>query len=201
MRPLTSIPRILFVSLSLVGLVLPAAVHAQGMALGGVGPVNRAMAGAATAAPIDAAGALYTNPATISGLECSEMDIGVELLLPTENFSSSIAAGALGDGFPPVPITGSTGGEPGVTTVPTMALVHKLQDSPWTLGLGMFGIAGFQSNYPASTTNPVLLPQSNVPGQLRRLRANQFTDASFSRSCRPRRMPSATSFPLDSRRR
>ena len=35
---------------------LPGALAAQGIALSGVGPVNRAMGGAATAAPIDAAG-------------------------------------------------------------------------------------------------------------------------------------------------
>jgi long-chain fatty acid transport protein len=99
-------------------------------------------------------------------LECSEMDIGVELLLPSENLASSIGAGSLGGGFPPVDIAGSTGGEPGTSVIPTLALVHKLKDSPWTLGLGMFGIAGFQTNFPASTTNPVLFPQSNAPGQL-----------------------------------
>ena len=139
-------------------LMLPGAVFAQGIALSGVGPVNRAMGGAATAAPIDASGALYTNPASISGLDCSQMDIGLELLLPTENLSSSVFV-------PQRTIAGSTGGEPGVTPIPTMALVHKCQDSPWTLGLGMFGIAGFRSNYPASTTNPVLLPQPHLPGQ------------------------------------
>ena len=38
-----------------------------GLALSGVGPINRSMGGAAVAAPIDAAGAFFWNPATISG--------------------------------------------------------------------------------------------------------------------------------------
>ena len=47
-----------------------------GMAVSGVGPINRSMGGAAVAAPIDSAGAIYWNPATISGLGRSEMEFG-----------------------------------------------------------------------------------------------------------------------------
>lgn len=140
--------------LILIGLLsLPAlagTVRAQGIALSGVGAVNRSMAGASTAAPIDAAGALMWNPASISGLQHSEVDMGLELLLPTEKLSSSFAA---------YNMQGSTGGEPGVSPIPEMAFVHRSDDSPWSYGLGIFGIAGFQTNYPASLTNPVLTPQ------------------------------------------
>jgi long-chain fatty acid transport protein len=141
-----------------------ATVRAQGIALGGVGPVNRSMSGAATAAPIDAAGAIHWNPASTSGLESSELSFGLELLLPTESVSSVIDRGALGHGFPPFRVAGSTDSEPGVSPIPTMAWVHKSKDSPFTYGLGLFGIGGFQVNYPASTSNPVLLPQNNTPG-------------------------------------
>jgi len=137
----------------------PASVHAQGIALSGVGPVNRSMAGAATAAPIDAAGALMWNPATINGLRSSQIEIGMELLLPTETLSSSIEPGALGGGFPPVRLAGSTGGEPGVSPIPCMAWVHNDPDSRWAFGLGMFGVAGFRVNYPSDPTNPLLTPQ------------------------------------------
>ena len=135
--------------LSLLALLaLPEALRAQGVSLNGVGPVNRAMAGAATGAPLDAAGALMWNPASISGLPSSEVDFGMELLLPTEKLSST----AFG-------LQGSTGGEPGVSLIPEAAFVHKSEDSPWTYGLGMFAIGGFSTNYPASLTNPVLTPQ------------------------------------------
>ena len=53
----------------------------------------------------------------------------------------------------------ATGGEPGVSPIPELAIVHKTEGSPWTWGVGVFGIAGFQTNYPASLTNPVLTPQ------------------------------------------
>src|SRR5271165_2915472 len=110
-------------------LVLARGVNAQGIELDGVGPINRAMGGAATAAPIDSMGAILWNPASISGLPCSELAIGLELLLPSERLSSSIAPGALGGGFPPIALGGSTGGEPGVSPIPSMAWVYKCDDS------------------------------------------------------------------------
>ncbi len=120
----------------------------QGVMLSGVGPVNRAMGGAATAAPIDAAGALRWNPATISGMASSEVTFGAELLLQTETIRSTVGVSS-----------GTTEGEPGTGVIPEMALVHRQGDSRWTFGLGMLGIAGFKANYPASTTNPISLPQ------------------------------------------
>ncbi len=130
--------------------LLPGALRAQGIALSGVGPINRSMGGASTGAPIDAGGALMWNPASISGLPGSEVDLGMELLLPSEKLFSNL---------PAFHLQGSTGGEPGVAPIPEMALVHKTEGSPWTYGVGVFGIAGFQTNYPASLTNPILTPQ------------------------------------------
>jgi long-chain fatty acid transport protein len=76
--------------------------------------------------------------------------LGLELLLPTEKLFSNFAAFGM---------QGSTGGEPGVSPIPELAFVHKGEDSRWCYGLGIFGIGGFQTNYPASLTNPVLTPQ------------------------------------------
>lgn len=151
-------------SLLLVILMAPGPVWAQGIILSGIGPVNRSMGGASTAAPIDAAGAIHWNPATISGLAESEVMFGLELLLPTEDVSSQIGAGAFGPGVPPVLLSGSTGGEPGAAPIPSVAWVHKPAGSPWTYGLGMYGIAGFRVNYPASATNPILTPQPGAGG-------------------------------------
>jgi len=64
------------------------------------------MGGASTAAPLDARGTLYWNPAAISGLPSSELDLGLELLNPRSTISSSIPGGALGPGFPPASISG-----------------------------------------------------------------------------------------------
>lgn len=125
---------------------------AQGIFLTGVGPVNQSMASAAVAAPLDAAGALAWNSATISGLAQSELEIGLGLVLPTSTISSQVPG-----------LAGETTGEPGVSPVPTMAFVAKDDCSPWTWGVGIYGIGGFSTNFPASSLagnpNPILLPQ------------------------------------------
>ena len=156
----------------------PVWCHAQGMAISGAGPITRAMGGAATAAPIDSIGALLWNPASISGLPSSEVAFGMELLMPTERLSSSIASGSLGPGLPPVDLGGSTGGEPGASPIPSMAWVHKDDCSRWAYGLGMFGIAGFSVNYPADLNNPILVPQNNQPGGLGGL-GHVYADAQY----------------------
>ncbi|MHC4399871.1 MAG: OmpP1/FadL family transporter [Planctomycetota bacterium] len=138
---------------------IPAAALAQGIAISGVGPVNRSMGGASVASPIDSAGAIHWNPATISGLGDSEVAFGFELILPSSELSSRIGAGALGGGIPPVELAGTDRSESGVAPVPTVAFVCQPDDSPWSYGLGLFGIGGFVGNYPASATNPVLTPQ------------------------------------------
>src|SRR5262249_43001032 len=98
----------------LVVAVAGSTAHAQGLILGGAGPVNRSMGGASTAAPLDATGALYWNPAGIGGLPASELDLGLELLYPRSTLSSAIPGGALGPGLPPGPVFGTTRDEVGV---------------------------------------------------------------------------------------
>jgi long-chain fatty acid transport protein len=151
-------------SAALCAQAMPAA--GQGIALRGVGPVNESMGGAAVACPIDSAGAIHWNPASISGLPCSDMSFGFGMLLPTESVSSRIGAGALGPGSPPVDLSGSDGSEPGICMIPTMALVRKIEGSPWSFGLGVFGVGGSHVSYPASTTNPILFPQPLGLGRL-----------------------------------
>ena len=156
--PITSV----LVALALLSLLVTPSAVGQGIALPAAGPINQSMGGAAVAAPIDAMGALFWNPATISGLQSSEMSFGLGLLLPTETLSSTIPASSIFPGFPPVTLSGSDTGEPGVMPIPTAAFVHHSEDSCWTYGIGIFGIGGFSTNYPASLTNPVLTPQAPI---------------------------------------
>jgi len=127
--------------------------HAQGIFLTGTGPINQSMGGAAVAAPLDSAGALNWNPATISGLRRSEMAMALGVVIPQASLSSSI----LGVG------AGTTDSAQGVSPVPTMSFVLKNPDSIFTWGLGVYGIGGFSSNYPSSAfgpgANPILTPQ------------------------------------------
>ncbi|EMI52885.1 membrane protein [Rhodopirellula sallentina SM41] len=121
--------------------VMPETANGQGVYLTGVGPVNRSMAGAGTAAPLDAVGALAWNPASISGLANNEVGFGVELLLADVELTSSLGGGTEGDA--------------GAAAVPSIGWVHRMsEDSRWTVGLGLAGVAGFVNNQPAG--NPIL---------------------------------------------
>lgn len=148
----------LVLSLLAVGLCVVPARAQMGVLLTGAGPVNRSMGGASTAAPIDASGALYWNPASISGLPGSSIDFGVELLYPQTRLGSTYGANSFAPGFPPGTISGSDRGDDGVFAIPSMALVYKPDDSMFTYGLGVFTVGGFGTNYRADNTNPILAP-------------------------------------------
>ena len=141
--------------------VKPAAAQ-YGPLLSGAGPINRSMGGASTGAPLSASGALFWNPATLSGLEGSQLDVGAELFFPHATLSSNIPANTLGQGVPPVDLSGSTNSSDGVFALPTIAMSYRPEESPVTYGLGIFSLAGFGLNYPGSTTNPVLSPPAPV---------------------------------------
>lgn len=127
---------------------LSGSLYSQGLSLNGIGPINQSMGGAAVASPIDAAGAIHWNPASISGLVQPETSFGVTLSLPSETLSSSTTV--------PFELSGSDRGEPGASPIPYAVFVDRAPNSRLTYGLGVFGIGGFRSNYPASTTNPIL---------------------------------------------
>jgi long-chain fatty acid transport protein len=155
-------PRSLKVWLAAAGLwvALPvSAAQAQtAHVLGGAGPINMSMAGASTAMPLDASGALYWNPATMRGLPGSEVDFGLFTLFPASRLSSSAAPGAFGPGIPPLPLAGSTRNDAGVVPVPNAGFVWQPPESPWAFGLGISGLSGFTVDYAADPGNPLLSP-------------------------------------------
>jgi long-chain fatty acid transport protein len=143
--------RILAMAAAVLGVLEASAIPAfaqYGIALSGAGPINRSMGGASTA-PLDASGALYWNPATISGLGGSELEVGLELLQPQTRLSSSFG-----------PFSGSNSSDSNIMPLPTMGLVYRPDNSPWTFGFGVFAAGGFAVNYAQSTTNPILFPQA-----------------------------------------
>ena len=123
-------------------------VHAQGLMLRGVGAVNESVGGTATAMPLDASGALYWNPATISALPKNEMSLGLELIQAHSRVNTSAGGNVIA----------STKGESGITPVPSMGFVWSTsRRSPFTYGLGLAGVGGATSLYPHDLTNPVLM--------------------------------------------
>lgn len=132
----------------LFGLILLAAAttaQAQGIAVTGVGPVNRSMGGAGTAAPLDAIGALHWNPASISYLEQSEVSFGMEGMLADVELSSTVGGSR-----------STTSGESGVAIIPAVGWVDHLEGTPLTIGMGVYGIGGFRNNMPADSNNLLL---------------------------------------------
>src|SRR4051794_2515463 len=83
-------------------------INAQGLILPAGGPMHQAMAGTSTAVAPDAIGALYWNPAVISGLPRSEVSIGSSLIFPQTGLTSTIPAGAFGRLGPADTISGRT---------------------------------------------------------------------------------------------
>lgn len=147
-------------------LLTAGAACGQGVALQGVGPVNRSMGGAAVAAPIDASGALYQNPAAIAGLRRSELSAGLELILPRAQVRSSVDPGAFGPLGPSVRLSGETKSDSGTFAVPSIGLVYQPEGARWTAGLGLFAVGGFGANFPGDPANPILTqpPPAGVGG-------------------------------------
>lgn len=139
--------------LILTALAPSSQLQAQGIAVTGVGPVNRSFGGAGTAAPLDAIGALHWNPGSISALPCNEIGFGTELLSASIRLSSNFGLG----------VAGSTNGDAGWCAVPTIGWVHHLDGTPMTIGLGVYGVAGFKNNMPRDLSNPVL-NGTTIPG-------------------------------------
>lgn len=151
-------PSSILFRIAAASLVLGGLSQAQmGHVLNGVGPVNQSMAGASTALPIDASGALQWNPGAISGLKHNAFAFGFELLKPNTSVKSSVMGGAL---------SGSSSSDAGESAIPSFGMVYHVPDSPWTLGMGAFGISGFGVDYGASNSNPILMAPPNGFGSV-----------------------------------
>jgi long-chain fatty acid transport protein len=132
---------------------------AQGLIIPGAGPINRSMAGASTAAPVDF-GSSYWNPATISGLDRQEFLLGSELIFPSTHLNTSLPAGAINGQFPTVGRSGTSRSDSGVASNLATGGAFRLDDdSPMTFGLGVFGLIGGGVNYAGSST-PLLTPKN-----------------------------------------
>ncbi len=120
---------------------------AQGIIVSAAGPVNRSMGGASTAAPLDAMGAFYWNPATITQLPSNEMGMGLDLLFANQEVRTVYG-----------PFAGETKSDTGAFPIPNFGWVHKTNNPYVTLGLGINSVAGFKTNLNSDPTNLILAP-------------------------------------------
>jgi long-chain fatty acid transport protein len=130
---------------------LAATAKGQGIILPGAGPVNRSMAGASTAAPLDALGANYWNPAAISGLPRSEVHFAGEFLYADTHLASEAPLRGL---------AGNTRSNSGLSPLSGVGFVYHLEESDLSVGLYLGSLAGGGVNYPGTPGNPVLNPTS-----------------------------------------
>lgn len=127
--------------------VLAPYAHSQGVVSPFSGPVHASMGGASTAAPLDALGANYWNPAAISALWPSEVSLGTQLAYP-EIYASSAIRG----------IGGTTRSDSGLVMIPGFALVYHPEEIPGlTLGMGSYA-SGAGVNYRGDPSNPIFSP-------------------------------------------
>ena len=153
----SSMPRIYLGILVCAGLATSA--RGQGIIVPSAGPINSAMAGASTAAPVDFGGS-YWNPAILSGLDEQEFLLGSALAFPSIHLQSSLAAGSVGGVFPPTNRFGEARSDSGVAAgLATGFSFRMTDDSPLTLGLGIFGLVGGGVNFPGAYQAPILTPR------------------------------------------
>ena len=124
----------------------------QGILLRGIGAVNDSMAGTAIATPLDAAGAMYANPASISGVKDCRIGFDLGVIIP----NSTVTSVAVRD-----PGTwGTARSDAGQIPAPTMSMLYRnCPHSRLTYGLTIAGVGGAASLYSApqvSGTNPIL---------------------------------------------
>jgi long-chain fatty acid transport protein len=130
-------------------LFVAASASAQGIIFPSSGARHRAMAGASTAAPIDAAGATYWNPSVMAAMEDGEVFVGVDFLYANTFLDSAVAAtGAFG----------SNRSDSGLSGAPSFAVVTRPENSTFTYGVGVVGMVGRTIDFPGSDSNPVLRP-------------------------------------------
>ncbi|WP_222983185.1 OmpP1/FadL family transporter [Flagellimonas meishanensis] len=126
----------------------------------GVGSVNMSMGGAATAQPLDIAGALHWNPATIVTFDEDILKLDIGLFFSSPELSSTVPEFD-GTGQPTGNFfSGTTEDDRGVSPLPALAVVWSKPDSRHTFGASAFGISGFGVTFPESTSNPINMPQS-----------------------------------------
>lgn len=136
--------------------VLSARAGAQGIIAPGAGPINRAMAGASTAAPVDF-GSSYWNPANLSFLERQEFLLGSELIIPSTHLTTNLPAGAINGVLPVQGRYGVARSDSGVIPNLATGLSFRLSpDSRTTFGLGVFGFVGGNVNFQGNSSIPIL---------------------------------------------
>lgn len=161
------LPHYLSVALLLCAVLYPATVRAGGLTLYEVGTSDVGYAAAGYAARANDPGTLLTNPAGMTRLKGTQLQVGAQLLYGDVNFRSE--AGTT--------VTGNDGGN-GLGLLPALSAFGTYQVNPdLTVGVGMFSNFGLGLWYDAEwvgryyVKNAILMGLSVMPAA-----AYRFTD-------------------------
>ena len=145
--------------LGLTLLAAPAAYAGNGHTLHGVGAVNSSMGGVGVALPIDTLGGLLLNPALATQQDGSHFAFSAEYNTATNAVSSSVQT-------PVGTFSGQTEDFGDTALIPAFGWVHHTRGSNFAYGIGFLGLAGFGTDYPQTSTNPILSPQPRGFGRV-----------------------------------
>jgi long-chain fatty acid transport protein len=132
---------ILLAILSLVVILSPSAFATNGDNLIGVGPTSRSMGGVGIARPLDAIGAVFSNPAAMCfGDYCpsSEVNFSGTLFMPHVDSKITGAGGTI-----------SADSEENIYAIPAIGLSTPIGSgaSNWRFGLAAYGVSGLGVDY------------------------------------------------------
>ena len=138
-----------FIILTALSLFLaPAAMATNGSNLIGVGPMSRSMGGVGVAAPQDAIGAIFSNPAAASFAPFapgSQADFAGTYFKPTVKGEATVPTGVAS----PPQVTGSDTSDMNPSTIPAIGISSPLSEK-WRFGVGAYGVSGMGVSYKES---------------------------------------------------
>lgn len=131
----------------------PAALAGNGHFIHGVGAVNSSLGGAGVALPEGPIAALYLNPALLTEIDGHGFEFGVEFVDSQPAVESTVET-------PFGPVSGRTEDETDLANVPSFAWVRGPEDGGnVAYGMAFLALAGFGTDYPQDSSNPILAPQ------------------------------------------
>ncbi len=134
----------------------------NGPLLHGVGASNSSLGGVSTALATDVIGALHFNPALLTQFEGDHIYFGAEV------FTDQPKATATFNGSPGRPdgsFTTESETQPGV--LPAIGFSHHFKKRRSTFGFGLLAVAGFRTDWPQDSSNPIFVPQPNGFGSIK----------------------------------
>jgi long-chain fatty acid transport protein len=146
---------------------LPAAAG-NGHFLHGVGAVNSSMGGVSTGLPVEVIGALNDNPALLTEFDGYQVAFGAEVFKDGPQATSNFVNSPIlpnGVKFTGGPFT--TRGHSQLGVLPAFGATYHPQGAPWAVGFGLLAVAGFRTDWPQETANPIFLPQPDGFGAVK----------------------------------